>query len=88
MAEEDCGSERSAGDVPNEARPVQTGGSHDLRQSTVHQKRNRARGINRVGYPEPIAYEPSLPDSSPGNKRCQSRPSVRSSWLLQVKWQS
>src|ERR1700719_283216 len=47
MVEEDCGSERSAGDVPNETRPARTGSSHDLRQSTVI-KREIARA-------EPIA---------------------------------
>src|SRR6266513_5515585 len=45
-------------------------------------------GINRAGRAERLFYELSLPDSSPGKKRCQRRPSVRSSSLLQVKWQS
>src|SRR5438552_18306566 len=34
------------------------------------------------------AYEAPVPDSLPGKKRCQSRLIVRSSRLLQVKWQS
>src|SRR5215471_9766624 len=35
-----------------------------------------------------FAYEARVPDSLPGKKRCQSRPIVGSSRLLQVKWQS
>src|SRR5438552_6537683 len=46
--------------------------------------RNQSRRSSRGG----LFYELSLPVSSPGKKRCQRRPSVRSSSLLQVKWQS
>src|SRR5437764_15452254 len=34
------------------------------------------------------AYEAPVPDSLPAKKRCQRRPIVRSSRLLQVKWKS
>src|SRR5437762_3399049 len=48
------------------------------------QEESRARNQSRRW----LSYELSLPDSRPGKKRCQRRPRVRSSSLLQVKWQS
>src|ERR1700751_2078270 len=74
---------------------VETPGQIPEGRQTKKHKGNRSSITRKIVCEESIAatgiglaYEASVPDSLPGKKRCQSRPIVGSSWLLQVKWQS